>query len=135
MRLGTLVGAAAALVMAAACGAYTFPGSSSAKGTVSGSVMVYPCAPVEQQDQPCNGRPGTGLQLIFTGNSGSQSAAVDANGHYSIELAAGTWKVSVKAIARIVSGPTTITVPGGGSVEADYLVDSGIRVPQPLPAS
>jgi type 1 fimbria pilin len=120
------------LAVTAACGAYQFPGGSAAQtGHVSGNVMVYPCAPVEQQGQPCKFAFGAGLQIVFTNGSSVASTTVDANGKYSIDLAAATWKVSFKGIARIISGPATVTVPAGGSVVADYQVDSGIRMPGP----
>jgi hypothetical protein len=93
--------------------------------------MVYPCAPVEMQGQTCKFTYGTGLQLVFTSGSSTASTAVDSSGKYSIDLAAGTWKVAVKGIARIIRGPAMVTVPAGGSVVADYQVDSGIRAPGP----
>jgi hypothetical protein len=129
MRLLVLGGL---VVLTAACGAYQFPGGTTAQtGNLSGSVMVTPCAPVEQPDQPCKGVYGTGLQIVFADGSSLASTAVAASGRYSIDLPAGTWKVSFKGIARILTGPTTVTIPAGGSVVADYLVDSGIRLPGP----
>lgn len=129
MRLLVLAGL---LAVTAACGAYQFPGASTAQtGHVGGTVMVYPCAPVEQQDQPCKFRYGTGLQIVFTNDSSVASTTVDSSGKYLIDLAPGTWKVSFKGIARIISGPASVTVPAGGSVIADYQVDSGIRLPGP----
>ncbi len=127
----------ALLVATAACGAYSFPtGTTAQTGNVHGTVRVYPCAPVEQQGQVCNGLVGSGLAIIFTKDSQTSSTTVDSSGHYSIDLPAGTWKVSVKGIARIISGPNPVTVPAGGSVQADYQVDSGIRAPMPAnPAS
>ena len=120
------------VTLTAACGAYQFPGESTAQtGHVSGTVMVYPCAPVEQQGQPCKFTYGPGLQIVFTNGSSQASTAVNANAGYSIDLAAGTWKVSFKGIARIITGPTTVTVPAGGSVVANYQIDSGIRAPGP----
>ncbi len=130
MRHAFLAGSAAVLMMAAACGAYSFP-SGASTGTVSGSVMLVPCAPVEQANQPCRKTAGAGFRLTFTADSGTKTAETDSNGHYTIDLSAGTWKVSVQAISRIISGPTTVTVPGGGSVHADYVIDTGIRVPGP----
>ena len=127
---------AALLFVTAGCGAYSFPsGTTAATGNVHGTVRVYPCAPVEQQGQICNGLIGTGLVINFTNGSESHSATVDSNGNYSIDLAAGTWKVTFKGIARIISGPNPVTVAAGGAVEADYQVDSGIRAPLPAPAA
>ncbi len=124
------------LLITAACGAYSFPSGTSAQtGNVHGTVRVYPCAPVEQQGQVCNGLPGTGLAIIFTNGSQTSTASVAPNGTYSIDLPAGTWKASFKGIARIISGPNPVTVTAGGSIEADYQVDSGIRAPGPPAAA
>jgi hypothetical protein len=123
------------LLLTAACGAYSFPGSTPQTGNVHGKVRVYPCAPVEQQGQVCNGLIGTGIVLMFTNGSQTSSATVDTDGNYSIDLPAGTWKVTLKGIARVISGPNPVTVPAGGSVEADYQVDSGIRAPGPPAAA
>jgi len=117
-------------VATVACGAYRFPGGSQAgTGTVSGRVTAVPCAPVEQAGQVCAGRPVPGLEIDFTGNGASVSTRTDSGGGYSVELAAGTWKVTLKSYARIVSGPPAVTVTAGANVVADYVVDSGIRVP------
>lgn len=123
---------AALLLVTAACGAYSFPGGTTPQtGNVHGTVRVYPCAPVEQAGQICNGLPGTGLAILFTNGSQTSAASVDANGAYSIDLPAGAWKVSFKGIARIISGPNPVTLAAGASIEADYQVDSGIRAPGP----
>ena len=127
-----LVLVAGLLLVTAACGAYSFPsGTTSQTGNVHGTVRVYPCGPVEQAGQICNGLPGTGLVILFTNGSQTQTATVDSNGGYSIDLAAGTWKVSFKGIARIINGPNPVTVAAGASIEADYQIDSGIRAPGP----
>lgn len=129
MRLLLIAGL---LLVTAACGAYSFPsGTAQPTGNVHGTVRVYPCAPVEQQGQVCNGLIGTGLVINFTSGSQTHSATVDSNGGYSIDLPAGTWKVAFKGIARIINGPNPVTVAAGASVEADYQVDSGIRAPGP----
>lgn len=127
----TVLAALGLLIVTAACGAYSFPGSTPQTGTVHGTVRVFPCAPVEQQGQICKGLMGRGLELTFTNGGTSTSTTVDANGNYSITLPAATYKVSVKGIARIISGPNPVTVAAGASVEADYQVDSGIRAPGP----
>src|SRR5581483_3961056 len=116
------------LAATAACGAYSFPGQSgNDTGNVHGTVRIYPCAPVErQQGQMCEGIAGEGFTILFTDGSHQSSTDVRPGGQYSIDLPAGTWKVSFKGIARIVSGPNPITVQAGDSLEADYQVDSGI---------
>ncbi len=119
------------MVATAACGAYRFPGESpSASGTVSGHVMAVPCAPIQPANQPpCAGRPVGGLEIDFTGNGTTVGTKTGSIGAYSVELAAGTWKVSLASYMRIISGPPAVTVQAGSNVVADYLVDSGIRVP------
>jgi len=120
------------LLVTAACGAYSFPtGTTAQTGNVHGTVRVYPCAPVEQQGAVCNGLPGTGLAILFVNGSQTNTATVDPNGSYSIDLPAGTWKVTFKGIARIINGPNPVVVSAGSSIEADYQIDSGIRAPGP----
>jgi hypothetical protein len=100
---------------------------------VSGQVQVVPCGPVEPAGQdiaPCKSKPAQGLELDFTGDGASASTRTDSSGHYSIELEAGTYKVSVKGYMRIISGPNPLTVKAGTSIVADYVVDSGIRTLQ-----
>ena len=92
--------------------------------------MAVPCSPIEAPNQPtCIGRPVGGLEIDFTGDGTAVSTHTDSSGAYSVELVAGTWKVSIKSYMRIISGPPTVIVQAGSSVVADYLVDSGIRVP------
>lgn len=133
------------LLATAACGAYHFPGSGGGTGTVTGHVVATSCSPYEPVAQDClpaptsgclpnqpNGTdcgsiPLVGLALVFTNGGTSRIASTDSTGHYSIELAAGTWHVGSKSIARIISGPTTLVVAAGSSITADYVVDRGIR--------
>ena len=116
------------MVATAACGAYRFPGAGSAgTGTVGGQVTVVPCAPIEPTAQPCKVGPGSGVEIDFTSERTTEAAHTDADGAYSVELPAGTWKVSFKGYLRIIKGPLTVTVNPGSSVVADFVVDSGIR--------
>ena len=129
-----LTAALVACVALSACGGYHFPGggSSGGTGTVTGKVVAVPCAPVERADSPCPGRPVPGIVLTFTSSSKEQvTATTDPAGSYAVELQAGTWTVAFKSFMRIISGPTSITVDAGGSLVANYVVDSGIRLPQP----
>jgi hypothetical protein len=134
MRNGLL---AALVFLVAACGSYQFPGNPPAgNGTVTGQVSVVPCGPVEpaQPDiAPCKMRPAAGLEIDFTSDRGTVfGTKTGSDSHYTIELAAGAYKVSVKNYMRIISGPPTVTVKAGATVVADYVLDSGIRtgVPQ-----
>jgi hypothetical protein len=122
-----------------ACAGYRFPGGPAAgSGTVSGQVTVVPCAPVEKADTPCQGRGAANVALIFTSSSNQQVIAqTDSAGNYAVRLDAGKWAVAIKGYVRVISGPSTVTVEAGGSVVANYVVDSGIRLPAPagVPAS
>jgi len=120
------------VLLTVACGAYHFPGDGQpGTGTVSGKVVAVPCAPVEQAGSPCTGRPASNLQLDFTAGGKTVSAVTDSNGAYSIELPAGTYKVTVKAPMRIIDGPASMQVQAGATVVANFVLDSGIRVPVP----
>ena len=119
------------LVLAiAACGAYRYPGAGTgSNGSVTGQVTAVPCAPIESAKMPCGGRPVSGLEIDFSRNGTTVAAQTDPKGYYSVQLPAGTWKVSFKSYMRIISGPPTVTVSPGSSVVANYVLDSGIRVP------
>ena len=124
--------AAALVLVTAACGAYVFPGSSSSgSGTVTGTVTAVPCAPVESNANPCMGRPVAGLEIDFSNGSTTSRTVTDSEGSYTIDLDSGTWKVAFKGVMRLISGPPTVTVSSGARVVANYVVDSGIRVPVP----
>jgi hypothetical protein len=138
MRL--LIGAVAALATCAllgACGGYRFPGGPEpGTGTVSGQVTVVPCAPVEKIQAPCQGKPAPNVALIFISSSNAQVIAqTDSAGNYAVELKAGQWAVAIKGYMRVISGPSTVTVEAGASVVANYVVDSGIRLPAPAAGS
>jgi hypothetical protein len=123
---------AALMLLTAACGAYVFPGSSQGgPGTVTGTVTAVPCAPVESNANPCTGRPVSGIEINFSNGSTTSRTVTDSKGSYSIELNSGAWKVAFKGVMRLISGPPTVTVSSGARVVANYVVDSGIRVPVP----
>ena len=122
--------------LSAAGGAYTLPcGASSPSpttGTVSGHVLAVPCAPVEQAGSSCAGKPVSGLELDYVaGTSVVARTVTDGSGNYVVRLAPGTYVVKFGGIMRVISGPTKITVAAGSHIEADYLLDSGIRAPVP----
>jgi hypothetical protein len=69
----------------------------------------------------------SGIELVFTNGSSTRITKTDSAGAYSIEVPAGTWRVSTASFARIISGPQTLVVSAGASIVADYRVDIGIR--------
>jgi hypothetical protein len=122
------------VLVTAACGAYRFPGASpSATGTVSGTVLAVPCFPVESAGvMQCAGRPVPGVEIDFTSGDGVAKAVTDSTGHYAQTIAAETWTVHLVTHMRLISGPAQVTVPSNSTVTANYVLDSGIRVPVPL---
>lgn len=117
-----------------ACGAYAFPASptpSPQMGTVSGRVVAVPCTPVERVGDTCAGRPVGGLKIDYRAVRGNETTTTDSSGNYSIQLPPGTWKVELATYMRLISGPTTIAIAAGSALQADYLLDSGIRAPAP----
>jgi hypothetical protein len=116
----------------AACGAYRFPsGTPASSGSVSGQVLAVPCSPVVNPQTLCKGRPVPGLEIDFTaGNRHAVVTKTDSKGNYAVQLDAGTWTVTIRNM-RVISGPPTVTVDAGATLVANYIVDSGIRVPPP----
>jgi hypothetical protein len=121
----------AACALLGACAGYRFPGGSASRsGTVTGQVLAVPCAPVEKANSPCQGRPVPNLEILFTSAGKDQVVTkTDSAGQYAVELTAGTWAVTLKSYMRVLSGPRAVTVDAGGTTVANYVVDSGIRLP------
>jgi hypothetical protein len=129
---------AAVLLVTAGCGAYQFPGQTPAPGDahVNGVVLSVPCAPVEQAGSTCSGRPVPKLEIDYMqGSSIVRRTVTDEKGIYAVDLPAGDYTVKLNTYMRIVSGPTNLSVEPGTTRVADYVLDNGIRVPAPAPAS
>ena len=128
-------------LLTAACGAYAFPGDrpsptpTSSTGTVSGTVLSVPCAPVEQTGTTCAGRPVPKVELSYTCDQTTAQRVLgtttDSNGHYSVQLPAGRCTVKFNTYMRYISGPLTLQVKAGDNLVANYVFDNGIRVPAP----
>jgi hypothetical protein len=120
------------LLVGTACGAYHFPGGPpEGTGTVTGSISVTPCSPIqpmpEQGIAPCKTLPPVGLQVAFSSNGTVTSTRTNDSGRYAIDLPEGTYKVSFPGIIRIISGPQPVVVKADVTTTADYVLDSGIR--------
>jgi hypothetical protein len=131
------VGLLAVLVLGVvACGAYQFTGGpqspSPAVGTVSGRVVAVPCAPVEQPGNACAGRPVPRLEIDYlVGTRVAARAVTDGGGSYLVTLEPGGYAVRMQTYMRVISGPLSLTVGAGSRTTANYILDSGIRVPVP----
>jgi hypothetical protein len=132
MRIALLVGL---VIATASCEGYQFPGPQGGTGTVHGQVIALACGggpclacSIDPGPQWCGAPlPISGFELDFNQGSTSRVIKTDSAGDYSIDLPAGTWQVSAGNYGRIVQGPQTVAVSRGGSLEADYTVDTGIR--------
>lgn len=124
---------AALVLVTAGCGAYQFPGGTPSAGTgrVSGVVTAVPCAPVQPAGDTCARNFVAGVEVDFSDGRTSAAAVTDSRGAYSIDLPPATWKVRLKTYMRVISGPSSVTVTAGSHVVADFVLDTGIRVPVP----
>jgi hypothetical protein len=93
-------------------------------GTISAPGVMCP-AP-GPANYPCGTAPMPGLELDFSSGSTTLSTTTDSSGNYTIDLPAGSWKVSIKNYMQIVRGPTTLTITAGSTIVANYTVWSGI---------
>jgi len=118
--------AALALLVAGACAAGPVPIPAAAQGTVSGTVVIAPCRPVERVgDPPCPPRPG--IKVHFEQASVSKGTALtDATGTYVMTLPPGVYEVWAEGgIGRGRTVP--VTVVSAQTVTLNLTVDSGIR--------
>lgn len=134
-RAGLLLVLAAVLV---GCGPTntTHPGvsgGSTGPGTVWGQVTLWPRGGgPETVGSPRPGRPLPGARVDFTpaGAGAAKIATADGEGRYRIALAAGAYSVRVENRVFHASNPggtRQVTVPPGGTVRLDLVLDSGLR--------
>ena len=132
-----LVVLAAVALSMAACGAYTFggeqPSPTAALATVSGHVVAVPCRPIEQPGATCAGRPVANLEIDYLAGTTVEARSVtNADGGYAVAVRPGSYDVAFKStVMRVISGPLKLTLQAGSSVTANYVLDSGLRVPVP----
>jgi hypothetical protein len=100
----------------------------SASATTSGLRGVVtrgPTKPVCVAELPCSA-PAKHASITFTRGSSSRTVTTDANGHYRIALAPGSWKIVI-AGARFGYRPRTAVVPAGIVAVRNIAIDTGIR--------
>jgi hypothetical protein len=96
-------------------------------GTIHGTVMRGPTAPVCRVGVPCSA-PAKHITLSFTRNGSTRTTTTDDHGRYSIRLAAGAY--AVKTNQRpfgTVPQPRTVRVRASHSRRVDFAIDTGIR--------
>lgn len=96
-------------------------------GTIHGTVMRGPTAPVCRVGTPCSA-PAKNVTLSFTRNGTTRSTTTDTHGRYSIRLTAGVY--AVKTNQRpfgTVPQPRSVRVRASRSARVDFAIDTGIR--------
>ncbi|MEK6954459.1 MAG: hypothetical protein AABX01_05595, partial [Candidatus Micrarchaeota archaeon] len=103
-------------------------------GVLQGNVALGPICPVERQDVPCPVPPEayTSRKLIATGPLPFEKATqinINASGSYSINLAPGTYSISLndQSMGRGSNLPATVTIRAGEATTFDVDIDTGIR--------
>ena len=117
---------AAALTGACGGGAAT---SSSALGTVVGTVTSAPTCPVERVGSPCPPRPVAGATVeVDRGDSVVATTRTDTAGRFRVGVPAGHYTVVAHNIGGYRStASSAVDVVAGTTATADLTVDSGIR--------
>jgi hypothetical protein len=111
---------AVALLALAAPGAH--PG-----GTLTGTVTRGPIAPVCVAGRPCDA-PARRIVLLFGHGGATVRTRTDGAGHYTVTLAAATWRVSLDRTGVGTSiSPATVRVVAGRTRRVDLSIDTGIR--------
>ena len=96
-------------------------------GTLHGTVMRGPTAPVCRVGTPCSA-PAKHVTLYFRRNSSTRTTTTDDRGRYTIRLPAGLY--AVKTNQRpfgTTPQPRTVRVRASASIRVDFAIDTGIR--------
>jgi Carboxypeptidase regulatory-like domain len=96
-------------------------------GTIHGTVMRGPTAPVCRIGTPCSA-PAKHVTLFFTRNGATRTTTTNDRGRYSIRLPAGVY--AVKTDQRpfgTVPQPKTVRARAGRNTKVDLAIDTGIR--------
>ena len=95
-------------------------------GTIHGTVMRGPIAPVCRIGKPCSA-PAKHVTLFFRRNGSTRSTRTDARGRYTIRLKTGVY--TVKTNQRpfgTIPQPRTVRVRAGRSTLANFAIFTGI---------
>ena len=96
-------------------------------GTIHGTVMRGPTAPVCRVGIPCSA-PAKHVTLYFTRNGSTRSTVTDDRGRYAMRLPAGVY--AVKTNQRpfgTTPQPRSVRVRARASTRVDFDIDTGIR--------
>ena len=94
-------------------------------GTLTGTVIIAPCQPVERAGQPpCPPRPG--IRVHIDGPNAGSLTGTDATGTYRVSLPPGTYQVWAEG-GIVRPQPVSVRVVAGQTTTLNLVVDSGIR--------
>jgi hypothetical protein len=123
MRLVVVI-SSLALVVATGANATT-----TARGTLMGTVTRGPIVPVCAIEQPCD-EPAANVTLLFTRNGAVIGRALtNMDGHYRVRLPAGMYTVRRPSATTIDKKlePNRVRVVAGRTSRIDFSIDTGIR--------
>lgn len=128
-----LFGAALALglLLLVACGQTLVPGAD--QGTVTGQVLAGPTCPVQSATNPCPDKPVPNRAVMVMTSAGAVAASTttDAQGRYSVAVAAGSYIMRVAIIRGQIgmrqTSPSNVEVVAGQTITVNIELDTGIR--------
>jgi Carboxypeptidase regulatory-like domain len=97
--------------------------------TITGIVEQGPTCPVETLDPPCPPAPAVGARVeVLQEGEVVASTTTDADGRFELAAPAGTVEVRAESAEGLPSQDVeTFTLDAGDDVEAQFLLDTGIR--------
>ena len=116
-----------------ACGQAGSGSDGAELGRVEGTVFLGPQCPVETIESPCPDLPLADVQVQLTsGDEVVGTAGSDAEGRFTIEIEPGSYMLGTVLEAEppastLFAKPIPVTVVANQIVEANLLVDTGIR--------
>ena len=121
----TLAAAALALAVLSGCGS----GEPDLVATITGVVEQGPTCPVETLDSPCPDAPAVGARVeVLQEGEVVASTTTDADGRFELAAPAGAVEVRAESAEGLPSQDVaTFTLDAGDDVEAEFLLDTGIR--------
>jgi hypothetical protein len=100
---------------------------------LAGDVVAGPTCPVERAEDPCPPKavPNREVQILGPNNAVAATATTDTNGHFSVQLAPGMYRVIVPAKQGQVGlrqlQNVTATITAGQATTVKIELDTGIR--------